>query len=65
MTDYKKMYLTLFHATEEAINLLSLLPPPLPRKKRHGVRRDGGVVITPLTLTMISAKAWACHAFGE
>ena len=31
MTDYKQMYLTLFHATEEAIELLSLLPPPLPQ----------------------------------
>ena len=30
MTDYKKMYLTLFHATEEVMDLLSLLPPPLP-----------------------------------
>ena len=29
MTDYKKMYLTLFHATEEVLDLLSLLPPPL------------------------------------
>ena len=31
MTDYKQMYLTLFHATEEAIELLSLLPSPLPQ----------------------------------
>ena len=31
MTDYKQMYLTLVHATEEAIELLSLLPPPLPQ----------------------------------
>ena len=40
MPDYKKMYLTLFHATEEAIDLMSLLPPPLPeaelrRKVKH------------------------------
>ena len=36
MTDYKKMYLTLFHATEEAIGLLSQLPPPcaLPELRR-------------------------------
>lgn len=27
MPDYQKMYLTLFHAAEEAIDLLSLLPP--------------------------------------
>ena len=33
MADYKKMYLTLFHATEEVIDLLSLLPPPLPERK--------------------------------
>ena len=30
MAVYTQMYLTLFHATEEAIELLSLLPPPLP-----------------------------------
>ena len=33
MTDYKKMYLTLFHATEEVIELMSLLPPPLPERE--------------------------------
>ena len=33
MTDYKKMYLTLFHATEEVIDLLSLLPPPLSERE--------------------------------
>ena len=33
MPDYKKMYLALFHATEEAIDLLSLLPPPLPERE--------------------------------
>ena len=36
MPDYKQMYLTLFHATEEAIGLLSQLPPPcsLPELRR-------------------------------
>ena len=33
MTDYKKMYLTLFHATEEVIELMSLLPPPLSERE--------------------------------
>lgn len=33
MADYKKMYLTLFHATEEVLDLLSLLPPPLPERE--------------------------------
>ena len=33
MTDYKKMYLTLFHATEEVLDLLSLLPPPLSERE--------------------------------
>ena len=33
MPDYKKMYLTLFHATEEVIDLLSLLPPPLSERE--------------------------------
>ena len=28
MADYKKMYLTLFHATEQAIERLSQLPVP-------------------------------------
>jgi hypothetical protein len=32
---------------------------------RHGVSRDGEGVITPLALAMISARARACHAFGE
>ena len=40
MTDYKKMYLTLFHATEEVLDLLSLLPPPLPEAElRRKVKR--------------------------
>ena len=40
MTDYKQMYLTLFHATEEAIELLSLLPSPLPQAElRREVKR--------------------------
>ena len=40
MTDYKKMYLTLFHATEEVMDLLSLLPPPLPEAElRRKVKR--------------------------
>ena len=40
MTDYKKMYLTLFHATEEVLDLLSLLPPPLSeRELRRKVKR--------------------------
>ena len=40
MTDYKKMYLTLFHATEEVSDLLSLLPPPLPEAElRRKVKR--------------------------
>ena len=39
-TDYKKMYLTLFHATEEVLDLLSLLPPPLPEAElRRKVKR--------------------------
>ena len=33
MPDYKKMYLTLFHATEEVLDLLSLLPPPLSERE--------------------------------
>ena len=33
MPDYKKMYLTLFHATEEVLALLSLLPPPLSERE--------------------------------
>lgn len=40
MPDYKKMYLTLFHATEEVLDLLSLLPPPLSeRELRRKVKR--------------------------
>ena len=37
MPDYKQMYLTLFHATEKAIGLLSQLPPPcsLPELRRE------------------------------
>ena len=43
MTDNKKMYLTLFHATEEAIDLLSLLPPPLPEAE---LRRKVKLLLT-------------------
>ena len=40
MTDYRQMYLTLFHATEEVIELLSLLPPPLSEQElRREVKR--------------------------
>ena len=39
MTDYKKMYLTLFHATEEVMDLLSLLPPLPEAELRRKAKR--------------------------